>query len=106
MRRSPTGSFPRMRLATPFAILALVALLLSGCGGSDGGTTGSGTATVSDAGVIQARWKATADCDRPAGASRWGCSVGPYRCQAVVVDRGWSVSCSGPGESIAFTVRP
>jgi hypothetical protein len=95
-----------MRLATPFAILALVVLLLSGCGGSGDGTTGSDTATVSESGVIQAKWEHTPDCDRPAGASRWGCSVGPYRCQAVVVDRGWSVSCSRPGESVAFTVRP
>jgi hypothetical protein len=95
-----------MRLAHPFAILALVLLLLSGCGGSDDGSTGSDTATVRDAGAIQARWEQTRDCDRPAGASRWGCSVGSYRCQAVVVDRGWSVSCARAGESIAFTVRP
>jgi hypothetical protein len=95
-----------MRLATPFAIVAVVALLLSGCGGSGGGVTGSDTATVSTAGLIQAKWEHSSDCDRPAGASRWGCSVGPYRCQAVVVDRGWSVSCSRPGESVAFTVRP
>jgi type IV pilus biogenesis protein CpaD/CtpE len=96
-----------MRLATPFAILALVALLLSGCGGSDDGTTG--TAPAHDpAGVTQtvrAEWEHSPDCKRPAGASRWGCSVGAYRCQAVVVDRGWSVSCSRPGKSVAFLVR-
>lgn len=95
-----------MRLAAPFAILALVALLLSGCGRSGEGVTSSGTATVGATGLIQARWERTPDCDRPPGASRWGCSVGPYRCQAVVVDRGWSVSCARPGESVAFTVRP
>jgi hypothetical protein len=95
-----------MRLAIPFAVLALLVLPLGGCGESDDGITSSDTATVIDTGVIQARWEHAPDCDRPAGASRWGCSVGNYRCQAVVVDRGWSVSCARPGESIAFVVRP
>jgi type IV pilus biogenesis protein CpaD/CtpE len=95
-----------MRLATPFAILALVALLLSGCGGSDDGVTESITATENPTAVTRAKWEHSPDCDHPAGASRWGCSIGSYRCQAVVVDRGWSVSCSRPGRSISFTVRP
>jgi hypothetical protein len=94
-----------MRIAAPLALVAL-AVLLGGCGGSDDGTAGSDTATVSEAGAIQAKWEHSPACDRPAGASRWGCSVGSYRCQAVVVDRGWSVSCSRPGESVAFVVRP
>jgi hypothetical protein len=94
-----------MRLAPLLALVALV-VLLPGCGGSDDGITSSDTATVSTAGAIQAKWEHTPDCDRPAGASRWGCSVGSYRCQAVVVDRGWSVSCSRPGDSVAFTSRP
>ena len=97
-----------MRLATPFAILILVALLLGGCGGSDGGTTSS-SAPESGAAMTQAvraEWEHNPDCQRPAGASRWGCSVGSYRCQSVVSDRGWSTSCSKPGRSIAFTVRP
>ena len=94
-----------MRATTPLALLVALALLLGGCGGSGDGTTGSDTAKVSDAAVMQAKWEHTADCDRPAGASRWGCSVGSYRCQAVVVDRGWSVSCSRPGRSVSFTVR-
>jgi hypothetical protein len=95
-----------MRFAAPFAILTLIALLLSGCGGSGEGMTSSDTATVGATGAIQTRWEHARDCGRPPGASRWGCSVGLYRCQAVVVDRGWSVSCSRPGESVAFTVRP
>jgi hypothetical protein len=95
-----------MRIVVLLALVALVVLLLGGCGGSDDGITSSDTATVSSAGVIQARWEHTPACDRPAEASRWGCSVGSYRCQAVVVDRGWSVSCSRPGESIAFVIRP
>jgi hypothetical protein len=95
-----------MRVAAALALIALVVLLLGGCGGSDDGITDSVTATFNGASVVQAKWEHNADCDRPAGASRWGCSIGSYRCQAVVVDRGWSVSCSRPGESVAFMVRP
>jgi hypothetical protein len=95
-----------MRVATPIALVTLVVLLLAGCGGSDNGITSSGTATFDGTDLIQAKWEHSPDCDRPAGASRWGCSVGAYRCQAVVVDRGWSVSCSRPGDSVAFIVRP
>lgn len=97
-----------MRLATQGAIVALLALLVSGCGGSDGETTGA-SAPESAAAVtrqVRADWERNPACRRPPGASRWGCSVGSYRCQAVVVDRGWSVSCSRPGNSVAFTVRP
>ena len=97
-----------MRIATRLAIVAVVALL-SGCGGSDDETTGSSTTPESAAATtraVRAEWEHEPDCRHPAGASRWGCSVGAYRCQAVVVDRGWSVSCSKPGQSIAFTVRP
>ena len=95
-----------VRVAIPLALIALVTLLLGGCGGSGGGITDSVTATFNGAAVTQAKWEHDADCDRPAGASRWGCSIGSYRCQAVVVDRGWSVSCSRPGESVAFVVLP
>lgn len=97
-----------MRPTTSFAILALVALLSSGCGGSDDETTGApappGAAALTQA--VRAEWEHNPDCQRPAGASRWGCSVGSYRCQGVVSDRGWSISCSKPGRSVAFTVRP
>jgi len=94
-----------MRLAIPLALIVALALLLGGCGSSDGSTE-SETATENNAAATQAKWEHSSDCQRPAGASRWGCSVGAYRCQAVVVDRGWSVSCSRPGESVAFLVRP
>ena len=93
-----------MRLAVALALVVALALLLGGCGGTGGGT-GSETATESAAAVIQAKWEHSPDCQRPSGASRWGCSVGSYRCQAVVVDRGWSVSCARPGQSVAFLVR-
>jgi hypothetical protein len=93
-----------MRLATPILILALLAAL-AGCGSSDG-ITSSDSATFSDDVVTQEMWEHSRDCDHPAGASRWGCSVGAYRCQGVVIDRGYSISCSKPGRSVGFTVRP
>jgi hypothetical protein len=92
-----------MRIVASIAIVAALALL-GGCGGSNDGITSSETATENPAAVTQAKWEHNSDCDRPAGASRWGCSIGAYRCQAVVTDRGWSVSCSRPGRSVAFLV--
>jgi len=103
-----------MRLATPIVILTLLAAL-AGCGSSE--------ETTSDAPVhpadstqqvrptettpeLRAAFRRDPSCRHPQGASRWGCSIGPYGCQGVVTDRGWSVSCSKPGRSVAFTVRP
>jgi hypothetical protein len=98
-----------MRPATPLAVILALALLLCGCGGSDGETTGAST-TPQGAAVatrqVRSEWARNPDCRRPSGASRWGCSVSDYRCQSVVSDRGWSTSCSKPGRSISFTVRP
>jgi len=96
-----------MRLAIILAFLALAGALLTSCGGSGDSTTqttspGAGAATAKA--EVRAEWQESPDCRHPAGASRWGCSVGPYRCQAVVTDRGWSVDCAKPGRSIAFTV--
>jgi len=97
-----------MRLASPFVLFVLAAALLFGCGGSDDSTTaapqgaGGGAAEVE----VRAEWEESPSCRHPDGASRWGCSVGPYRCQAGVVDRGWSVDCAKPGRSISFTVPP
>jgi len=92
-----------MRIGLPLAILAALALL-AGCGGSDEGTTGA-PATEAPAREARAAFVAEPSCRRPPGASRWGCSIPSYRCQAVVTDRGWSVSCSRPGRSVAFVLR-
>jgi hypothetical protein len=95
-----------MRLAAPLTVLALAAALLGGCGGSDETTTSRPGEGDSPALEVRSAWERNPDCRHPRGASRWGCSVGPYRCQGVVTDRGWSISCAKPGKSIAFIVRP
>jgi hypothetical protein len=103
-----------MRLPTTLAVIALAAALMFGCGGSSDSTTttpdraGQPPASTKPTGSakVRASWEASPACKHPQGASRWGCSVGSYRCQAVVSDRGWSVDCARPGRSIAFTVKP
>ncbi|HEY3552214.1 MAG TPA: hypothetical protein VGK66_00865 [Solirubrobacterales bacterium] len=103
-----------MRLPTTLAFLGLAAALLFGCGGSgDSSTVGTHGDQMMPrprmgAGMAQMRasWMSSPACRRPHGASRWSCSVGAYRCQAVVTDRGWSVDCAKPGQSIPFTVQP
>lgn len=94
-----------MRLAALLAILTLLAAL-TGCGSSDEGTDTAPTRPPTPTAQVRAAWEANSACRRPQGASRWGCSVGGYRCQGVVTDRGYSISCSKPGRSVAFTVRP
>jgi hypothetical protein len=91
--------------AAPLAILALLAALVAGCGSSGEGTTSTTTRPPDSAREVRSVWERKAECKHRPGASRWGCSVGAYRCQGVVTDRGWSVDCAKPGRSIAFTVR-
>jgi hypothetical protein len=93
-----------MRHPSLLLIVAAIALL-GGCGDSAEETTApapqDGAASKQ---AVRWAWAEDPSCRRPRGASRWGCSVGSYRCQGVVTDRGWSVSCARPGRSIAFTV--
>lgn len=103
-----------MRLPTA---LALAGALLLGCGSSGDSSTASPHGMPrydrvpregmgASAAEMRSSWEAMASCRRPPGASRWSCSMGPWRCQAVVTDRGWSVDCAKPGRSIPFTVPP
>jgi hypothetical protein len=97
-----------MRLSATLALIATAATLLFGCGDSEDPTTEPSPRADKSAATaeVRAEWVESPNCRHPSGASRWGCSVGPYRCQAVVTDRGWSVDCAKPGRSIAFTVPP
>ncbi len=93
-----------MRRLVPLLLVAMLALL-AGCGDSAEETTTTAPAKSPEQRVRTA-WLANPDCQPPEGASRWGCTAGSYRCQGVVTGRGWSISCSKPGESIAFRIRP
>ena len=95
-----------MRFVASIAIVAALALS-AGCGGSGDTTGGSVSTDRAEAPAREARAEFLAEpgCKRPPGASRWGCSVDSYRCQGVVTDRGWSISCSQPGRSVAFILR-
>jgi hypothetical protein len=93
-----------MRRLIPLLLVATLALL-AGCGGSAEETATTAPAQSAEQ-RVRAAWLANPDCQPPEGASRWGCTVGAYRCQGVVTGRGWSVSCSKPGESIAFRFQP
>jgi hypothetical protein len=103
-----------MRLAPTLAALGLGAALLFGCGGSGDSTTDNSPGGNKTPGMVKpgstaqlrAAWERNPDCKHPPGASRWGCSVAPYRCQAVVTGRGWAVDCAKPGRSVGFTVPP
>lgn len=92
-----------MRRLAPILAVAVLALL-AGCGDSSDETTAAPAQSVEQ--QVRSGFLANPDCKPPEGGSRWGCSVGSYRCQGVVTDRGWSVSCAKPGRSIAFRVQP
>jgi hypothetical protein len=74
--------------------------------GSVGGLTKVRAVGVAcdEARQIAAAWDVPR-CRPAAGGSRSACTVRRYRCQGVVTDRGLSVSCSRPGQSISF-LRP
>jgi hypothetical protein len=96
-----------MRRPLTLALLAFAVALPVGCGDDSGEATTSGPLdAAASAREVRSAWEGDPSCARPRGASRWGCSVGAYRCQAAVTDRGWSVSCARPGRSIAFRVPP
>lgn len=94
-----------MRRLAPLLLVATLAMV-AGCGGSSEETTTTSAPAKEVEGWVRTAFLANPGCKPPAGASRWGCSIGTYRCQGVVTDRGWSISCAKPGSSIAFTVRP
>lgn len=50
-------------------------------------------------------WTSNHACTLGQGESRNSCSVDGFRCQAVRVDAGASVSCAQRGEDIAFIIK-
>ena len=91
-----------MKRFTPLLLVAVL-VLAGGCGSSE-----KTTSPVVDgmARKVRAAWMKEPSCRRPMGASRWGCSVGSYRCRGVVTGRGSSISCLKPGGAVFFRVPP
>lgn len=50
-------------------------------------------------------WQRQRSCAKPSAASRTSCLTRSYRCLGARTDRGIAVSCSRPGQSIAFVDR-
>lgn len=93
-----------MRLPAIVSVVVLLALL-GGCGdASEETSTTPAQRGGAETREVRLAWERNPECRRPRGASRWGCSVGSYRCQGVVTGRGWSISCSRPGRSLSFAV--
>lgn len=116
------------------AILAVfaAALLVGGCGGGSGSSgheetqkkatapnAPAGSKVVSCGGSAQLRaaevgcgtaratledWEANDACALGSG-SRSSCSLGGFRCQALKVGQGTSVSCAGPEGDVAFLIK-
>jgi hypothetical protein len=107
MGRRRADSVPPMRLPTLLLIAGLLAFVPLGCG--DSSEDPLPAVPIEQGSALKERVRSAfqqkRECKPPQGASRWGCSVGAYRCQGVVAGRGWSISCSKPGESIAFLIR-
>jgi hypothetical protein len=108
-------------LGASFAVAALLALLVAGCGGGSSNSTtnpkapeGSKVASCDTGGLratsvhcasarkVMSGWDASRSCALAKGESRSACSVSGFRCQAVQVGKGTSVSCARPGEAVAF----
>jgi hypothetical protein len=54
-----------------------------------------------------AEWTGERSCATPAGGSRFSCSIdNDYRCVGTSAERGIAVSCSRPGASVSFVVKP
>lgn len=54
--------------------------------------------------ATMARWESSHACTLGDG-SRSSCSLGAFRCQAVKVDKGASVSCAGPKGDVSFIAK-
>ncbi len=87
-----------MRRLGPLLLVAVLTLF-AGCGDSSEETTTALTRSVER--QVRAGFLAKPDCKPPEGASRWGCSVGSYRCQGVVTDRGTQLQRARAGEITA-----
>jgi hypothetical protein len=102
-------------------VVLAVAVFVVGCGGGSSNSTtkpkapagskvvscGAGGLRATSVDCASARkvmsgWEAGRSCPLAKGASRGACSVSGFRCLAVQVGKGTSVSCARLGEAVAF----
>jgi hypothetical protein len=98
---SDTGSGPEPAPTAPAGAIAI------GCRSPDAGVE-TLRATAVSCGVarrVLGEWLGEASCAGSPGASHAACSVAAYRCIGARADRGLSVSCSRPGQAVAFIAR-
>ncbi|HKZ13316.1 MAG TPA: hypothetical protein VJL81_05670 [Solirubrobacterales bacterium] len=50
-------------------------------------------------------WENDPVCARGGSSARSSCSIGAFRCQAVKVEAGASVSCAGPQGDVSFILK-
>jgi hypothetical protein len=55
--------------------------------------------------ALMLAWQRQPHCAPAPGSSRSGCTIGSYRCLAVLTAKGISASCAEPGRSVAFLAR-
>lgn len=120
-----------MRLALPLTIVALLAGLLAGCGGSSSTESSSGGGAIApaetqsappgasshacgeqtlrvsavpceEAKAVLTAWRAAPACRIQGGASHASCKVRGYLCIAARQGEEQAVSCARPGHSILF----
>jgi hypothetical protein len=113
-----------MKRPVPAAVVLALALFVVGCGGGSSSSTtkpkapaGSKVVSCETGGLratavdcasarkVMKGWESTHTCALAKGESRGACTVSGFRCQAVQVDKGTSVSCARPGEAVAFIPR-
>jgi hypothetical protein len=73
-----------------------------------GGESAQLRATAIDCGtarVTMKHWESSGACALGKGDSRSSCTIGEFRCQAVKVDRGASVSCAMQGGDVAWIAK-
>jgi hypothetical protein len=121
-------------LGAGMLVVALLAILASGCGSSDRNSSGEesttktaappGAAALACAGApagaralrtsgagcatgreVVAGWTAKNACRANAGASRTSCTVAGYRCLGIATEHELAISCARPGHSVSFLAK-
>jgi hypothetical protein len=104
--REPPGVNPGGPMKEATAPNAPAGSKVASCGG--GGATALRAIAI-DCGTARAtmkRWQGKSGCGLAAGDSRKACSLGRWRCQAIVADRGTVVSCARPdGGDVSFVEK-